>query len=107
MTSLFEEKEARSPSPDTLVEDLRNVDNINDKVLETAEGSIKEDRSQENVDDSAKEEEVTVEEEVEYANGIKLGFIVIALALSIFLVCRPFLTQNNSSTVTYNIYRSH
>lgn len=91
MASLFEEKETRSPTPDTLVEDPRNVGNINDKALESAEDSIKEDRPRDNVDDSWKEEEATVEEEAEYANGIKLGFIVIALALSIFLVCHSFL----------------
>jgi hypothetical protein len=85
------EKETRSPTPDTLVEDLRNVDNVNDKALESTEGSIKEGRPVENVDDSAKEEEGVVEEQVEYASGIKLGFIVIALALSIFLVYHPFL----------------
>jgi hypothetical protein len=93
--SLSEEKESetRPPTPDTLVEDPRNVDNVNDKALESAEGSIKEDKPLENVDDSVKEEEETVEDEVEYASGIKLGFIVIALALSIFLVCHPFLLR--------------
>jgi hypothetical protein len=91
MASLSEEKETRSPTPDTLVEDPRNVENINDKQLEIAEGSIKGDRQRDNVDDSGMEEEATVEEEAEYASGIKLGFIVIALALSIFLVCHSFL----------------
>jgi hypothetical protein len=93
MASLSEEKETRSPTPDTLVEDPRNVDNIKDKALESAEGSIKEDRPLENVDDSAKEEGAVSEDEVEYATGIKLGFIVIALALSIFLVSLPFLLR--------------
>lgn len=86
------EKETRSPTPDTLVEEPRNVDNVNDKALESAEGSIKEDKPLENVDDSTNEEEGSVEEEAEYANGIKLGFIVIALALSIFLVGHSFLS---------------
>jgi len=93
MMSLSEEKETRSPTPDTLVEDTRNVGNINDKALESAEGSIKEDKPLKKVDDFAKEDETIVEEEVEYASGIKLGFIIVALALSIFLVCRPSLRR--------------
>lgn len=90
MASLSEEKETRSPTPDTLVEDPRGVHNGPDKALESAEGSIKEGRTLDNADEPAKDEKVVVEEEVEdmeYASGLKLGFIVIALALSIFLVC--------------------
>jgi hypothetical protein len=88
MASVFEEKETRSPTPDTLVEDPRNIDNVNDKVLESAEGSIKEGTPQDTGDESAKEGEAIGEgeEDIEYASGFKLGFIVIALALSIFLV---------------------
>jgi len=93
--SLSEEKEndTRPSTPDTLVEDPCNVDDFYDKASEREEGSIEEDKSLENVDDSVKEEEAIVEDKVEYASGIKLGFIVIALALSIFLVCRPFLLR--------------
>jgi hypothetical protein len=93
MASLPEEKETRSPTPDTLVEDPRNFDNIKDKALDSAEGSIKQGESLENANDFSREEETTVREEDEYATGIKLGFIIIALALSIFLVCHPFLTR--------------
>src|ERR1700724_3056416 len=92
MASLSEGKETRSPTPDTLVEDFRVVDNVNDKALESAEGSIK-DRPQDNLDQPVKEEGAIPEEEVEYASGIKLGFIVIALALSIFLVCHSFVLR--------------
>jgi hypothetical protein len=89
MASVFEEKETRSPTPDTLVEDPRNIGNVNDKAFESAEGSIKEDTPRDTGDESAKEEETNVEgeEDIEYASGFKLSFIVIALALSIFLVC--------------------
>jgi hypothetical protein len=89
MVSVLEEKETRSPTPDTLVEDPRNIDGVNDKALESAEGSIKEDTPRDTGDESAKEVEAKVEGEevIEYASGFKLGFIVIALALSIFLVC--------------------
>jgi len=89
MISVLEEKETRSPTPDTLVEDPRNIDSVNGKALESAEGSIKEDTPRDTGDESAKEREAKVEgeEDIEYASGFKLGFIVIALALSIFLVC--------------------
>jgi hypothetical protein len=111
MASQFEEKETRSPTPETLVEDPRNVYNVTEKTLESAEGSIGEGQTVGKVDEPAKGEEAVVEgeDEIEYASGFKLGFIVIALALSIFLVCRFFHLRNTIvyEVVTHTWYRSH
>jgi hypothetical protein len=100
MASMFgeQEKEAgttRSPTPDTLVEENRNVGNISDKQLEAAGENAKAEEVTLGVDGGLdmqeKQEEAAVEEDdVEYASGIKLAFIVIALALSIFLVSLLF-----------------
>jgi len=91
MASLSGEKEAgttRSPTPETLVEENRNVGNINEKQLEATDDTAKADEATLGGEaESAREEATANEEEAEYASGIKLGFIVIALALSIFLVC--------------------
>ncbi len=90
MASLPEDKETRSPTPETLVDESRNVDNLNEKALESADAPIRDGKPVDNVDDEKAEEAEPIADEVEYASGIKLVFIVIALALSIFLVGLTF-----------------
>lgn len=103
MNFLSEEKDVgttRSPTPNTLVEENGNVGDIVEKQLEAAEDTSKADEATLGSEmEPAKGEAVIAEDEIEYASGIKLGFIVIALALSVFLVYlhsnyRPFSRTN-------------